>query len=248
MKMNAHGNALLMILVAIVLMAALTFAAMETSSETGGDTNPEETKLATTALLQYTAGIKRSFTRLKALENYKWYEIDYGAGNTACTSNRCKLFDDEGGRAQALSEVPERAVGHTNSASALIRFIQVDGVGSDDPELAILIPGLSDEVCKAINREMGVVTTRAMGIPTGYAESGGTGPHDLNLAALDSADLMNTTASTNPADYRIEHVGTGEGAELSGHHTFCYCNVNDANTCNESQPWNIRFWHVLEAR
>jgi len=244
MKDLDRGNALFIILIAIALLGALSYAVMESGNTTGGDTSPEETKLASTALLQYSGSVKRSFTRLKALENYKWYEIDYGVGNTACASDRCKLFDEDGGRALSLSQVPEKAVGHPNSETASVRFVRVDGVGSDDPDLALMVFGLSDEICIAVNQEMGVTTTNTLGMPYGLTTSGNSG------SVMNNAEhLKNTTSTTNPGDYRILRVGSsGNSAEVFGQQTFCFCQSNDAATCNETSPWQTIFVHVLEVR
>ena len=230
------------------MFAALTYAVTQTGRG-ARNIDPEKAALAAASLMQFASDIEAGFARTKLTGKYDWSEINYGGTNSDCTSTKCELFNTGRGVAPQLSDVPKEAVGHTNSETARIRFVDVEGVGTDDPDLGILIAGLSYNVCKAVNDAVGITSTNSSGLPAYYNSSGGTGPHDIHAASYSSSSLRSVRAASNADGYLIEHVGqTGYSAEVAGHKTFCVCVSTSITSCDSADPWNTRFWHIIQVR
>ena len=245
---NPNGNALFLILIAVALFAALSYA-VTNSGRGGGGIDKEQAELAAASLLQYVAAIETAHQRLKIVGNYNWSRISYGGSNADCADADCALFDSQGGGAPSLTMVPANAIGDPNSKNARIRFIDNAGIGTNTPDLGILIAGIPFEVCKAVNRAVGIEVSNATGVPFNAGNSGGSGPHDINVTNYSSTSLSATTATANPSGYNIEHTGvSGASPEVAGKRTFCICMADNVTTCSQTDPWFVRFWHVLEAR
>jgi len=245
--MYRSGNVLFLILLAVALFAALSYAVTQAGRSGGKDISDEDARLQASALIQYATNISQAAMRMKLSKGLKWHEIEYAGDNTDCNSNDCQLFHAEGGG--QILETPEVAVHHSNSATPIFRFIQIDGVGTDLPELAILIPGIATQTCAAVNKLMNVEenSLNDQGIP--YAEPDlypGGGVHQLNGASY-SSSILRLTSEIDSERFRAWRIGDqASNQEASGKHALCICSASNCESGSEG--WRRRFWHVIEAR
>lgn len=240
------GSALFLVLLAIGLFAALTYAVTQTGRG-ARNIDPEKAALAAASLMQFAADIEAGFARSKLVGKYDWSEISYGGTNTDCDTDKCDLFAAGRGVAPDLDDVPKEAIGNDTSKNAQTRFIRVDGLGSDDPEVAIVVYGIPHAICKAVNDAVGIETSNTLGLPHGSVDNSGN--QYLYTGTYSSDDLRNTTVSSNAFNFRWDHVGvSGQSEEVYGQKTFCFCRWNSVDGCNETQQYYTRFWHILEVR
>ncbi|MCB1651154.1 MAG: hypothetical protein KDI46_03790 [Alphaproteobacteria bacterium] len=102
-KQNQSGNALIIVLVAVILFAALSFTvARSMRSESTNKLSQRELQLAAGDIIAYAQQIERAIGRMRRAgisENDISFENSTIAGyaNANCTNSQCKIFDPDGG-------------------------------------------------------------------------------------------------------------------------------------------------------
>ena len=179
-----NGNALFLILIAIALFGALSYA-VTNSGRGGGNVDKETLKLSISTLVQQAGSIKTAVTRATLLNGLEPFELEFTNSvykayynnqydNPDCNSSDCRVFDPDGGGAP-FPEVPKDIV--EDCASNCTASYQVDidpywrffgdhvvkGFGSDQKFEVFAGVRVSKQVCIAINDELGI--TNASGNP-----------------------------------------------------------------------------------
>ena len=160
MRRNS-GNALFLILIAVALFAALSYAVTNSGSG-GGNAGKEEASLLATRLMNLTFLIKHELEKKNILYGVPYYAFDYSgeamvlSRNTNCTNNDCRLFSNNG-----LPELPNQqslrdtfgADDWSSSTRLLIyiAYVYVKDVGSSAPDVLLVIEGIDDAICAEIN-------------------------------------------------------------------------------------------------
>lgn len=227
-----RGNVLFLILIAVALFAALSYALTQ-SSRSGADGLPKDkAKLAASDILQYATSMEQAVNRMQLIGRVPEHGFDFSfAGviqnnaNTTCTTNACRVFHpDGGGVTPRLTDEKyiDKTSGMYIADSALarrpeIRVISVPGVGSDEDDLVLYIFSLKPEICYIINEKMGIAT---YGTTPPSEVYGDTTTYQGTLTAFPSV------------------AGQIDPASLYGKRSFCVSHTN-ANTI---------FLHVLMAR
>lgn len=168
--MAEKGNVLFLILIAVVLFAALSYAVTQ-SSRGGGNANSESLKIKAAQLTQYGAAIKTAVMRMKLtgtddaefcfdtdlIAEPKWYD-----GAPGCADDGNKVFHADGGGA-TFQDIDETYLDSGYSASdqyGLPIFTgrsQVALIGENtEAELLMLVPYLKLEICEELNRSLGI--------------------------------------------------------------------------------------------
>lgn len=156
---SQSGNVLFLILIAVALFAALSFAVTQ-STRSGSDTGQREQSLiGAGAVLQYPNTLRTALMRM-TIAGTDVEDIVFDApGNTAGISERFLIFDPAGGAAtyqQSPADVMSAAVAADwrFNAEFHVPMIGTDGARGNDV-IAFLV-GVSDRVCERINRQMGI--------------------------------------------------------------------------------------------
>lgn len=213
------GNALWFILLAVALLAALTVTITRSSDTTEQSGDIERQRIEGSDIMRYAASIQQAVEqmRLRGLsENEISFENSFVSGyaNARCGSDACKVFDVAGGGitfTSASSNVSTQSWLFTGADS--IAGAGEDGTGetsSEDNELLVILPGISQGLCGRINTELGIA-----GIPQD----------------ADNADVSTKYTGTFPDGRVIENMGgkkTGcfqgdlddGGANISGTYYF----------------------------
>lgn len=92
------GNVLFLILIAVVLFAALSYAVTQ-SSRGGGNTAAESARLDASRILQWYAKMQNDYMRHAVLKSIAYDDIRMSGGNgwTACSTGVDCLWAEEGG-------------------------------------------------------------------------------------------------------------------------------------------------------
>jgi len=239
-NIDENGNVLFMILIAVALFAALSYAVMQTNSP-GGDSGQKETnlirssQLTQTPLMLKTAITRMTFSgadRERLLFNGP---TDFGSGKPIDTLAEEKLavFHTNGGGltySLAPSEVMEDGTArpYIYNAEMQIENIGLTDVGSGDGnDIVSYLTGLKKEICKQLNSRLGIQV---------YVDGNGNGVPDVGgftITDLDRATVMDHDYAFPTSD------GTIIGDDFSGQPFGCFENTDSGE---------FVYYHVLLER
>ncbi|MEO6216659.1 MAG: hypothetical protein ABIO86_11555 [Sphingomonas sp.] len=183
MQSRTSGNVLFLILIAISLFAALSYAVTSSSRSGPGNASKESAHLMAATILQYATLVQVEVDKLRMINNVAYNEIDFynlyshlsssGAigspkgKNPNCTAiqskRQCAVFTDNGGTISAhdfynYSSNPGFAYTSGNAVQGEAQFFSqyVTDVGSPLPEIVMYIFSLKQDICDAINTRLGL--------------------------------------------------------------------------------------------
>jgi hypothetical protein len=175
------GNVLFIILIAVALFAALTYA-VSSSQRTGGVTmDKERGTIGASDYMSYTSNMEKIVARMLndeisenglSFENGQWVYNNAALVETAsmfpnCTVAKCKVFDGGGGgvlpRKFTSVTVTSPVATDIASGSGAVYSLKVTGVGSTAWDLVLLIAIVDQNTCIQINNALGI--TNPAGVP-----------------------------------------------------------------------------------
>lgn len=195
-----RGNILFLILLAVVLFAALSYAVTSSTRGGGNDVSTEKAQANAARYLQFTTLIENTVTRM-LLSGVKESEISFGGtsnykspndgqwcwnSNPNCLTASCKVFDPAGGGATPMmfEDIGVRHPGYNVGANyypkpghIYIRQGAIYNVGTDAPDLIFSIMGVDAATCNEVNKRMGITTNFTS--TTGNVETSGTSSPEL---------------------------------------------------------------------
>ena len=227
-----RGNVLFLILIAVALFAALSYAVTSSSKGGGNGITKDKAKILAAQLVQHGVMQEQAITRM-ILKGVPEHGVDVGSpvsypitANASCGNDICKLFHTNGGGI-SQSHLDE-AIFDKSSVTAsnplifkmnAYRAISVLDVGSTLDEIMLVMFNIDENVCIEINRAMGI-------------NDGGNPPTETYPG---QGNYMGTLSAFPE--------GTGElgdqSALVKGQRTFCA--YHDAN-------FGFTYYHVLMAR
>ncbi len=229
---SQHGNALWFILVAIVLLGALTVLLSRSGTSVNQSGDVEQARIRAGQIMRWAKGIEVTLEQMKLRgisESNISFENDVTATdytNADCTTNDCKIFANGGGGQTYLA--PSLGM---NDGSEWI-FTGANNVGTVDypigttesragNDLILLLPDANETLCLQINRELGIGTSGMLPEDsTGISTEAFTGTYNSTLVVLD---------------------GDGAPFELNGRSSGCFVDTNP-------NPDVIYFYYVVLAR
>lgn len=244
-SVNNRGNALVIILVMIALIAALTAVAMRSTNRSATNMDTETARIQAEKLMRQAVGYESAVNRLRTVNQCAENDLNFDNNKTtrdyenpkAPTSKNCNLFDVEGA-GLSYSEPAPVALDPTFSSQADYgEWIFTGGycvlqLGSDDDDncvdeevaLMAIVPFVSAAVCMQINDMNGIDN------PSGA-------PPEESMSESAPTFVGTFTAASDP------EIGEGStGVNLAKHATGCFE--------SDSGAWsgaNV-FYHVLFAR
>lgn len=189
-RINESGNVLFLILIAVALFAALSYAVTQ-STRGGGDANSETSLISSAQLTQYPASIRTAVVRMIiAGADVSNLEFNGPPAFANLGSNAVGVFHPQGGGA-TFSNAPGEMMADGNPGVWVfnmeneIHFLGTSGAVAGTPEtgtveLIAFLPNVTQTLCTKVNEELGIA-----GIPT---ETG----VDMTY------DFVNTNGSTPP--------------------------------------------------
>ncbi len=138
------GNVLFLILIAVALFAALSYAVTQ-STRGGGNANSEKSAISIAATLQYSALIKQAILRMKIINKCADTDISFHTSNfpythyehTPAAPDKCNIFHPDGGGAH-FSQPDTSLLDTSKSATvdygywSLVGAVQFVGAGVID--------------------------------------------------------------------------------------------------------------------
>ena len=169
-RAGESGNVLFLILIAVALFAALAYAITHTS-RSGGDASREKTELLVSEIVQYAAQLEQGVRAISVLENCSEENLSFHLSSNAALAayehgtetDNCRVFHPQGG--DVFFDTPPINVndgsGYFFYGGACVPGLGL-GVGncasdgSDNEELIMFLPNVTETVCQIINEKMNV--------------------------------------------------------------------------------------------
>jgi hypothetical protein len=169
------GNVFFIILIAIFMFAALSFAVSEGSKSVSVQSlTDDQAKLIAQEIISYGDTLSRTVQALKlrgcsdtqmGFENTVWKNLGgvlaHPVGHNPNSRSECQVFGSAGGKASTYTVPENKSFMPTNNSHPLpghgIVFpIQIVNVGTANPELVLVLHYIDKNVCKAINRLLSI--------------------------------------------------------------------------------------------
>lgn len=217
---SQRGNILFLILLAIILFAALTYAVNSGLRGGSPDALPKEKARTFAAQLLQNAGlIEQTIMRERTVNGVPEWGFDMKGTNVnnltngACTANNCRLFSGNGGLIDSIAIPDWASTEFTNIAYRRLELkpASILNIGTSAPDLLYQYRFLRREVCEAINTLLG------------------HGDIDLNnfSEAWGAADVYSGTLTSFPTT--VATLGD-QMTTLKGKSAFCFNHSTEGYT------------------
>lgn len=167
---------LFLILIAVALFAALSYA-ITSSSRSGSAAPSEKDKLDASALMQYGLALETGIQLMRSrgidvsrLDFESANRLSYSGAvslrdNTLCSIADCKVLDIGGGAVPYVAfekmGASPNPYGGTNDKPGhwSVRLVSIVNLGSSYPDVTLVVAGLNFNVCEQVNSMAGVSST-----------------------------------------------------------------------------------------
>ena len=236
-RTSERGNVLFLILIAVALFAALSYAVTQSTRSGSGTADQEQALLSSAAMTQYPTSMRTSLIRM-VLGGTDISDIVFNApadfsGVSDLTHD---VFHPTGGGAVFQKAPADLMVGSGqgtwfHNANWDIPLIGIDGAGGND--LIAFLPGISQSICRQVNREFSLNTT-------GCTLTDGVIP-DLATAT----DELNIRSNFEAGDT----FPTGDNDDIDGIGGACTVFDSQPSGCfNDTDTGEYVFYSVLLER
>lgn len=201
-----QGNVLFLILIAVALFAALSYAVTQSTRSGGGDAGKETNLVNSSQLTQYPAGVRTALVRMiiggKAVDTPITFNSPSDFGSITVADN---VFHPTGGGATYM-RAPSDVMLSTGvnpsgtwyfNANFEIPKIGTDGAGGND--VIAFLPGITLSVCNQLNTKYGITTlpvwNPAEANITASIVEGGASPEDFPATAMATFTAVSPSAT-----------------------------------------------------
>ncbi len=237
-RYHAHqGNALFIILIAVALFAALSYA-ITSSSRNEGSIDKESASLQAAAILNYAATVSTAVQRMHlsgvgendfCFDHPGWGHTNYD--HAGCTNNANRLFHTDGGGVVFQQDMAAMGGDFFYTGHIVIAEVGTAAPSWNSPlgsELVMVAPIENKEVCMQINDGLGIINYR------NHWQLGTRMPHDP----------ANPSSGTGFAGSYIANVTIdGQYNELVGKMSGCYTLSSSPNASTQ-----MYYYHLLHQR
>ncbi len=188
-RKSESGNVLFLILIAVALFAALSYAVTQSTRSGGGSTENEKNALSSASLAQYPAALRTSVVRM-ILNGTPVSALEFNSPSdfSLSSDNGTLVFHPSGGGGvyQTATDVAPQDGNWYFNGNFEIPELGIDGNSGND--IIAFLPGVSSSLCIKINDELGVPagTSTVTGIP------------DFNATDADILDNAETGSLIDP--------------------------------------------------
>lgn len=174
-KQSESGNVLFLILIAVALFAALSYAVTQSTRSGSGTTERETVLLNSASLTQYPTSLRTAVVRM-ILSGMDVGDIGFDTPSEATFNDgsaKNRVFHPTGGGAvyqTAPLEVMAKDQGPGWTYNGNFDIPQIGQTGAGGNDLIAFLPGVTISVCRRLNEELGVPTSAAVPIDTGVPD------------------------------------------------------------------------------
>jgi hypothetical protein len=231
-RRGESGNVLFLILIAVALFAALSYAVTQSTRSGGGDASGETNLINSAQLTQYPASVRTAIVRM-IINGTGVEELEFNSPSnfSACTgTGEDCVFHPSGGGAtyvNAPADVMATAGQGTWHYNGEFEMVNIGtSVASDEAgnEIMAFLPGISQAVCNQVNDRNSLANRPVI---------------TANISAEYTTDMDDTY--TMPSDETVLGTGGEAGtniADFDGHPFGCF----------ENPAGTFVYYHVLVER
>lgn len=242
-KDKDSGNVLFLILIAVALFAALSYAVTQSSRSGGSDTSSETALISSAQLTQYPASIRTSIIRM-IVNGSSVDEINFNTPSEFdnLSYDNLGVFHPDGGGAIYSAAPPDMMADGEQGTWHFNANLEVPDIGTseeDGNDLIAFLPGIKSSICKKINEELGISDLA----------SGSSSDHVPNLSDLSSSFAV---------DDLIDDTGPDTGNDITFPSGSDQPDIDDASGSLSGQPYGCFqnngtsgeyvYYHVLVER
>lgn len=165
---DERGNVLFLILIAVVLFAALSYAVVQSTRMGSGNTSKEKNAIRAAQLIQYGDYVATAVMRIRTIGKYDKSQISFEnngvAVNPNCTEPQCQVFHPQGGGVPYWNLTEDWRGSYSQVPFWRWHFSknnQFHNVGTDCAaaacnDVVLLYRGITREVCIEVNNKIGI--------------------------------------------------------------------------------------------
>ena len=232
MSKKESGNVLFLILIAVVLFAALSYAVTKSTQSSGKGSSEEAARTGASTIMGYAASLRTSVMRMAMLRssdpvdimfsNDAWHANNGSVGHSLGTPSDPEryVFHPEGGGQGAITFEKYAVVCPGSSCTdpwttapghGRIEYVNIPGVGTNAVEIAYRLWSPSKEVCEAINTILGIPEIPDIHVPTNSYHSGSSINPPPSLAAISRPDATLIEGESDFCYRGISSSGSNDG-------------------------------------
>ena len=237
-RRGERGNVLFLILIAVALFAALSYAVTQSTRSGGGSTEREQSILSGASMTQHPTALRTAIIRM-ILGGVDVSDLEFNApadftGANALTTEAQGVFHPNGGGA-VFQSAPADLIDGTGLGTWFYNAnFDVEGLGRDGidgNDITAFLPNVTQAICRQINAEFSIDLTDCAQTVTGVP--------DIRNAAVTVPLIRVDQVSTGAA------FPTNDEENLQGEDDGGTCNafVGQASGCfaDVADPANIEF-------
>ncbi len=230
-RKGERGNVLFLILIAVALFAALSYAVTQSSRSGSGDAN-EETNLVTSAsITQYPSSVRTAIIRMMVSGGIDDTELLFNKPADYTGATDSEVFHPSGGGATHVTQA-EGIAGGSQSDWIFSSHYAIENIGTTANDIIAFLPNVRESVCEKINTELAVPS-----VPDADGDGVPNGPTTMPVFATHNKATSGIAAAAT-ADFTID------GA-FSGQPFGCFDTDAAAATDTDNE---LVYYHVLVER
>ncbi len=238
---HEKGNVLFLILIAVALFAALSYAVTQSSRSGAGTADGESNLINAAQITQYPASVRTAIVRMIiGGVDVTQLEFDPPVDFGSLTSPTFGVFHPTGGGATSVTAPPEIMASGTQGTWMFNTRYQITNIGTSAAnntanDLIAFLPGVATSICQRMNTELGIVTTD---------DDDGNGVPDAGIliANIPVVGMNQDGGATGIGAYAATHV---IGTDFAGQPFGC-ADFDDATALTANG--DLVYYHVLVER
>lgn len=163
-----HGNVLFIILIAVALFAALSYAFTQSSRGGGEDTNPERNSILASEVLEYAKQLEQAVTTIRS-NRYSENQLSFAHGDltgygTYGTNPEMEIFHPQGGGASYRIFPSATASDWVFTGANIVHEVgnfseTYAACTASCADLVAILPNVSQNLCTTINQKLAINST-----------------------------------------------------------------------------------------
>ncbi|MCC6598604.1 MAG: hypothetical protein IT559_07435 [Alphaproteobacteria bacterium] len=243
------GNVLFLILIAVALFAALSYAVTQSSRSGGGDANSEKSLVNSAQITQYPASVRTSLVRMMVSNGTSADIMNFDPPTdfaTTCTASPAPcVFHPSGGGATYVTAPAEVMASAAQGTWYFSSTYQVQDIGTTvasnaGNEIIAFLVGVSPSVCKKLNTQLGIGATDD-------TDANGVGDAGIAVANIPTSAMGQISGNLGIDGYVAAQVI--DGPDFAGQPFGCVDFDDATNDTNSSTADGaLVYYHVLIER
>lgn len=235
-RQGEQGNVLFLILIAVALFAALSYAVTQSTRSGGGDASDEGNLVNSAQITQYPASVRTSIVRMViGGADVATLEFNEPDDFTNCTTingvqSRCVFHPDGGGATHQNAPGGVMASGTAgawrfngeNEINLIGRTSGTeDSPTSNSADLIAFLPGVTNGICERINEELGITTVAADIVENGIvydSASDMVNPNGTTDTSIGAGG--NTIGGTDAPAFNAQPFGCFKDGSTTGQNVY----------------------------